>query len=784
MHNDIFWVSYRHLFTTANKILFSVALLVFIVFTAIKSSYDGAVDYLTKVQSSVIGADVLLKSSDKIDFSKDDVANLFFSEKVSYKTVIINNGNFGLVDLIAIDNNFPLVGDVILDENIKHKGDALSEDVVWLDSRAIAVLNTSIGDVININNKDYKVGAKVKSIPQSASLTSISPKVVIKKSQIEDVLKSPGLRVEYEYLFSGPKLDVDRLISAAKSKNISFKRADDSSMVSNRAINRLDIILRLSLVFEVVVSACLWVYCLRYYQLANHGTIKIYSNLGVTSSKIASYYLVSGVLTLLIAILLGSGIGALISNRLLVSLLNVEHILLFPLLDIVILGSFLFVLYLNTISKTISNKDGFLNKILSLFLVILLTWYYLGQNEKLWQICLGTLGGFIAVYLLVYVFYNKVMLYLSNTRWHIRYATIQIQRYSKDYTLFSSIMILIISLCTAFVYINKTISNDWGQRFSDNIPNYFFIDIPKDSNDKFSSIIEISSILYPSISAKLYKVNGEVLLHPNATGNGRKGYHRDLKISSFRDLKSDNEVISGKWFDKDSKGEVSIESGFAKRMKINLGDTITMKIGSKSLSAKVTSVRSVDWQDMTPNFFLIFSPEAFKELPYTYMTSMYISPDYESNIRNLVQSMPMVSIFDSKMIISNVLSLVDKLSFVMYMFTAILIILLFVALALIIACQFKKHEKEWQLLTDIGIKFSDLRKYLVFEYSMIGLVTGFISIILSLSISSWLLSYVFDLSLGVYQIQLAIIFSIVIFLTSIIIGRIIASYLLRARSLS
>lgn len=65
--------------------------------------------------------------------------------------------------------------------------------------------------------------------------------------------------------------------------------------------------------------------------------------------------------------------------------------------------------------------------------------------------------------------------------------------------------------------------------------------------------------------------------------------------------------MAGSWPPK--PGEVSIEEGLAQRLGIKIGDTVTFTGDTREFSAKVSSVRKVDWESLRPNFFFI-SPGA------------------------------------------------------------------------------------------------------------------------------------------------------------------------------
>ncbi len=71
--------------------------------------------------------------------------------------------------------------------------------------------------------------------------------------------------------------------------------------------------------------------------------------------------------------------------------------------------------------------------------------------------------------------------------------------------------------------------------------------------------------------------------------------------------------MAGSWPPK--PGEVSIEEGLAQRLGIKIGDTVTFTGDTQEFSAKVSSVRKVDWESLRPNFFFIFPAGALDGQP-------------------------------------------------------------------------------------------------------------------------------------------------------------------------
>src|SRR5690606_18606208 len=90
--------------------------------------------------------------------------------------------------------------------------------------------------------------------------------------------------------------------------------------------------------------------------------------------------------------------------------------------------------------------------------------------------------------------------------------------------------------------------------------------------------------------------------------------------STFRDtLSSSEELVAGEWWDAEAKGdgvfELSLEADIAEELGVGIGDRIEWNVQGVSIPTKITSIRTVDWARLEPNFFAVFEPEALSNAP-------------------------------------------------------------------------------------------------------------------------------------------------------------------------
>ena len=86
-------------------------------------------------------------------------------------------------------------------------------------------------------------------------------------------------------------------------------------------------------------------------------------------------------------------------------------------------------------------------------------------------------------------------------------------------------------------------------------------------------------------------------------------------------------LVAGEWWPADYSGPplVSLENKTAADLDLKPGDTITVNVLGRSITAQIANLRAVDWQSLGINFVLVFSPGAFAGAPHTDIATLTFS---------------------------------------------------------------------------------------------------------------------------------------------------------------
>jgi putative ABC transport system permease protein len=203
---------------------------------------------------------------------------------------------------------------------------------------------------------------------------------------------------------------------------------------------------------------------------------------------------------------------------------------------------------------------------------------------------------------------------------------------------------------------------------------------------------------------------------------------REFNLSYMEQLPSWNEVVSGRWWPADGKGELSVEEGIAKTLNIKLGDSLTYDVAGSRFSAKVTSLRKVQWDSMKVNFFVISTPELLKDFPTSYLSSFYLPPDKVRVGDELSRTFPNILMIDTGAVITQVRGIMDQIAqTVSAVFLFTLLSGLVVLYAALLTTQDERNH-EAAILRTLGADSRYLRRLHLAEFAILGGLSGLFAV--------------------------------------------------------
>ena len=174
-----------------------------------------------------------------------------------------------------------------------------------------------------------------------------------------------------------------------------------------------------------------------------------------------------------------------------------------------------------------------------------------------------------------------------------------------------------------------------------------------------------------------------------------------------------------------------------------MGDALTFRIAGQTLTARVQSVRTVEWDSFKVNFFVVAPPGLLDDYPATYITSFHLPDDRRPMLIELVRRFPSVTVIDVDALLAKVREIMERADQGMRYVFLFTLLAGFTVLLAAIQSTLDERRHESAILRTLGADRSDVRRGLLAEFLTLGALAGGLAAFASTLLSAWLASQVF-----------------------------------------
>jgi putative ABC transport system permease protein len=287
-------------------------------------------------------------------------------------------------------------------------------------------------------------------------------------------------------------------------------------------------------------------------------------------------------------------------------------------------------------------------------------------------------------------------------------------------------------------------------------PDLFFIDVQGDQKEGVQALLDAraaprSARLLPVLRARVAGVSGRVVnLDSVEAVRERGGLAREFVVT-WRDHLADNErVVEGAFWNAPTTGEpeVSIEVGLRDRGDLRLGDRVRFDVLGRSIEARVTSVRAVDWDDPREGgFMFVFRPGPLDRSPHGYLGIARgpVAAAARARLqRDIVASWPNVSVVDVREVIAMIQRVVGLAALGIRVVGSVALVCGLTILVGAVAMTKFQRLREVALLKTLGASSRTIMALLAIEYAGLGLIAGLVGALGAIGLSYALARFVLD----------------------------------------
>ncbi|MEZ7211218.1 ABC transporter permease [Pantoea ananatis] len=672
--------------------------------------------------------------------AKAQQAGLSVSRQLSFMTMTFAGQTPQLASVKAVDNHYPMFGEL----QTRPPGLKPQPGTALAAPRLMALLNLHVGDELDVGDTTLRIAGEVIQEPDGGfNPFEMAPRLLINLADADKTgAIQPGSRITWRYKFAGNPQQLenyDRWITPqikTGQRWISIANTEDAL---GRSMQRAQQFLLLSALLTLMLAIAAVAVAMRHYCRSRYDLVAVLKTLGASRGALQKLIIGQWLAVLLLAAVAGGVVGLSIEALLMRMLkpvlpASLPDASLWPwvwatgalFVISLLVGLRPYRLLLATQPLRVLRRDAVATVWpLKIYLpamavvVVGLLAALVGGSKMLWALLAGVvvLAGLLALLgwgtllLLRRLTVRNLALRLAINRLLRQPATTlsQLAAFSLSFMLLALLLVM-----------RGDLLDRWQQQLPADSPNFFLLNMTADQVPQVRDFLQTHQIkpetFYPIARMRLSELNGHA-----ADPERDNALNRELNLTSLAALPAHNPLVAGNW--PPAAGEVSMEAELAERLGVKLGDSLTFEGDTQQLSAKITSLRKVDWESLKPNFFFIFPPGALDSQPLTWLTSFRLDNN-PTRLAQLNRAFPTLSLLDIGSImrqIGQVLTQVSQALEIMVVLVTACGILLLMAQ---IQVGMRQRRQELVVYRTLGAGKRLLRTTLWCEFALIGVVSG------------------------------------------------------------
>ena len=334
--------------------------------------------------------------------------------------------------------------------------------------------------------------------------------------------------------------------------------------------------------------------------------------------------------------------------------------------------------------------------------------------------------------------------------------------------------------------IHKGITDELKRPESVRFPSFFFFDIQPEQVSPLKAFLRernfIPENIAPWIESRLTKIDDRV--HQGRSEKSaftreqqREQYtrRRTQNISYRLEMYDSEKIIAGRPFsgthnpESDLLPEISLEERFSGMIGAKVGSKLTFDVQGIPITGRVVNIREIDWNrnSFKPNFYILFQPGVLEDAPSTFLATISGVKDEERIILQnaVIKRFPNISMVDVTAAVAKFLDITDQISWAVEVMAFLAVIVGLIVVYSISRYNSQSRQQEINLLKVLGANFGDVRKMIIIEFGLLGLLASTMGSVLSL-VASWVISYVVFESIWSINWQITLLSIVVISLFS------------------
>ena len=752
---------------------------------AVGNVSESVLSALERDGRKLLGGDVELRlthqeaTGDQIEWLRANTERV--AELATMRTTAYGPDQRRLVELKAVDDAYPLFGEMELADGVAFDGILEQKDGVWgavTEAGLLERLRINVGDTVALGDIDVQIRGVIKTEPDKAvGFFNFGPRLMVSMDGLmETGLVQPSSLIRYYYALDindneTPTAFRERLEERFEEAGWRIRDTANANPGLKRFIERLTLFLTLVGLSALLVGGIGVANAVRSHIESKTSVIATLKSIGASHALVLRIYFLQILVLALIGITIGLLIGAVtpaliapalagrlpidvtlgpaLPSLIIATSFGVLTTLVFALPSLLrareIPAARLFRASAGLFSGSPVRKRDL--PYIGVPLVLLLILTVLTATDK--AIALGFIGGSAAA-VVIFTFAGRGIVSLSKRlitgrSAFSRLALANLHRPGASTVPVALSLGLGLTLLVTISGIEGNLDNEINENLPDSAPAFFFLDIRPDQIDQFRDQLlaqdNVSDIEQtPMLRGRVTAVDG-VNSNDVGPGDDRWFLRGDRGLTFAATAPPETKLVRGEWWPADyndaSKPLVSISADIGRAFDLEPGDTLTINVLGRDITAEIANWREIEWQSLRMNFAMVFSPGLIDKAPYSLIATAHMPREMEEPVDRMIgMDFPNVSAIRVREALEAANAILAGIGTALNATSMIAIVAGVLVLGGAVAAGRRKRIYDAVVLKTLGATRSNILYAYALEYGILGLATGVIAAFVG-SVAAW-----------------------------------------------
>jgi putative ABC transport system permease protein len=331
-----------------------------------------------------------------------------------------------------------------------------------------------------------------------------------------------------------------------------------------------------------------------------------------------------------------------------------------------------------------------------------------------------------------------------------------------------------LTVLVAVALVQASLSEEIETSIAEGAPAYFFLDIQPSQLPEFERLVRAipGSRMeeVPMLRARITALNGVPVERAKAkvATDARWALNSDRGLTYSATVPEGSELVAGKWWSADYRGAplISFDSGLAHGMGLKVGDTMTVNVLGREITATIANLRSIDWTHLGINFAIVFAPGTLEAAPHTVLAATWLPKGTEEAlVGQIVDQDPNVSAIPVREALDAVERIIAAIGTAIRLAALVTLVAGALVLGGAVAADYRRRVYEAVVLKVLGATRQTIAAAFLVEYGLMGLVSAAIAAALGTLIAYLLVTGPLDADWSFAPAPLAVVLAAAVALT-------------------